>query len=448
MNVRLQEMTVGRGEAREEEGGIIHDDGCQQRGRCSDSRDDWIGKASGYAYFDERHTTRRSQIESPRRIPSTPLYGPALAFSDTGDILPDNVAAPSSTITSHNGDNTRSRACDIETTSCTTTRPPYAANCNVACSSIVPATCNIASAPCNASDNSETTLYRDDDDDDDDGPQLKICAANSKNCQLRSVDVEDLAMYFDKPPATSNRTRRSRYGQAARMDQPRQDRRDRLTGSECDLDSYHLHSSSDLGSQNNLRSYDLGSNNPWPPFDPTAGDPRICDSGAGNQQYRGVRFGDLQSYHVGTNISGFDDPRSCDLAPNDLGGPRDAGYNDPRSHDALRACQLRFDDSRSCDLRLCEMQARELGRDNLGRCDLGPDNWYCNNCPELFNFCSEERWLQCPASDRCPLYDPSYAYGAPILPPCMYENLHAGYNDNDNWHYGYAEDDQLLEDYL
>lgn len=420
MNVRLEEMTVGRGETGKEGEGTILDDSHQQRGHCSDLRDDWIGKASGYAYFDECHMMRRNQMESSR-LPSVPSYGPALEFGNTEDILLCNVAAPSSTVTSHIGDNTRSRACDIETTSCTSTRFSYAANCNVTCS-------NIASAS-----DSGTTLYR------DNGPQLETCAANSKNCQLKSVDVEDLAMYFDGPSATSNRaihSRRSRYGQVVRMDQPRQDRRDRLIGSECNLNSYHLRSS-DLDSHNPC---DLGSNS-WC-SDPVTGDPR--NSGSENQQYPDVRFGDPQSYYLETNISRFDDPRSNNSAFNNLGGLCNSGYNDPRSYDVFRAYQLRFDDSRSCDLRLCEVH--ELGRDNLGQCDPGPGNWYCNNCPELFNFCSEKRWLQCPASDRCPLYDPSYAYGTPILPPCMYENLHAGYNDNDNWHY--VEDDQLLEDYL
>ncbi|XP_031366475.1 protein similar-like isoform X1 [Apis dorsata] len=72
------------------------------------------------------------------------------------------------------------------------------------------------------------------------------------------------------------------------------------------------------------------------------------------------------------------------------------------------------------------------------------DDWldgrFCDTCPQQqFAFCTEERWLQCPASDRCPLYDDAiYPYGQniPVLPPCVYEDL------------GYNGDEQILEDYL
>lgn len=67
----------------------------------------------------------------------------------------------------------------------------------------------------------------------------------------------------------------------------------------------------------------------------------------------------------------------------------------------------------------------------------------CNSCPQLFDFCTEERWLQCPASYRCPVYDISYSYGQNVPPPCLYEDLR-----NERCPYGYNEDEQLLDDYL
>ncbi|XP_076226124.1 uncharacterized protein LOC143174803 [Nomia melanderi] len=72
------------------------------------------------------------------------------------------------------------------------------------------------------------------------------------------------------------------------------------------------------------------------------------------------------------------------------------------------------------------------------------DDRFCNSCPQNFDFCTEERWLECPASDRCPLYDVAAypAYGPHIVPPCVYEDFR-----NDYWRYGY-EDEQQLEDYL
>lgn len=399
MNARLHEMAVGR-EATEEDGNIILDNGRQQRGRCSDLRDDWIGKASCYTEVNARHMARGNEINFPSRellkasLPPPPSsYGPAIAFSNV-DVLPGNIAAPSSSITSHAGDNTRSRACDIGTTSCSTMRFPYAlgTSCNVACSNAPATTCNVGPAGIDC-DGPEATWFR-----NDDGhlaePQSGTRAANtaaSRSCQLGPVDVEDLAMYFDpstdgcKPPSAGSRaiySRKPRYEQAARMDQPREYRRD--------MDFRDL-APSDL---------------------------RTCDMGPGTLGYCDLGYGDLRL--------------------------RDSGYDGPRFHGPPCDPKL-ISDPRFCGMRLCEEQPCEPGRHNLGRGDPGPGNWFCNDCPELFNFCSEKRWLQCPASDRCPLYDTSYAYGTPVLPPCMYEN---GYNDNDNWHYGYVEDEQLLEDYL
>ncbi|XP_031774103.1 hypoxia-inducible factor 1-alpha isoform X1 [Apis florea] len=74
---------------------------------------------------------------------------------------------------------------------------------------------------------------------------------------------------------------------------------------------------------------------------------------------------------------------------------------------------------------------------------------FCNTCPQQqYAFCTEERWLECPASDRCPLYaddDVAYPYGQnPVLPPCVYEDLQNGY-----CRYGCNDEDgQILEDYL
>ncbi|XP_071573647.1 uncharacterized protein Sima [Temnothorax nylanderi] len=404
MNARLHEMEEERrgGKAREEDGNIILGDGRQQRGRCSDLRD-WIGKASGYVGVDARHMARGNGIDFPSREllkPPPSSYGPAIAFSNV-NVLPGNIAAPSSSLTSHAGDNTRSRACDIGTTSCSTMRFPYASglSCNVACSNAPATSCNIASATCNVAsagadcdDPVETRWFRNDGHLAD--PQSGTRAANtaaSRTCQLSPIDVEDLAMYFDpptdgcKPPSAGNRaiySRRSRYGQAARMDQPRE---------------YH----------------------------------------------RDLDFRDLPSCDLAPNHL-----RTCDMGPSTL-GYCDLGYSDLRLRDSP-FCDPRLSDSQFCDVNPhaahpCEEQPREPGRYDLGQGDQGPGNWFCNNCPELFNFCSEDRWLQCPASDRCPLYDTSYAYGAPVLPPCMYDN---GYNDNDNLHHGYVEDEQLLENYL
>ncbi|XP_076656925.1 uncharacterized protein LOC143361431 [Halictus rubicundus] len=72
------------------------------------------------------------------------------------------------------------------------------------------------------------------------------------------------------------------------------------------------------------------------------------------------------------------------------------------------------------------------------------DGGFCNGCPQSFGFCSEEQWLQCPASDRCPLFATTYSpYARDSLPPCVYEDFRNGF-----WQYGCSEDEQLLEDYL
>nr|XP_034192660.1 protein similar-like isoform X1 [Osmia lignaria] len=85
--------------------------------------------------------------------------------------------------------------------------------------------------------------------------------------------------------------------------------------------------------------------------------------------------------------------------------------------------------------------------DDASTNDFARTGWidarFCQNCPDLFAFCTEERWLQCPASDRCPLYNDTgyYSFGRNnVLPPCFYEDLQQ--------EYGYNEDEQLLEDYL
>lgn len=417
MNARLPETRGEEGgdkkEVGAEVGGGRGGDRRQQQGRCTDSHN-WIGKASGYADFEEqRHVTPRRQVSSreqtnlPKSSSSSLLYG-LPAARGSGDISPVNASAPSPSITSQlvrdNSETTRSR--DIETSRWM--KLPYntfPASCssNMA-RSVAPAACN------NVAPVMEQTLFRGQ-------PLLETSSSTPptwKNCPQLSmgpVDVEDLAMYFDssatdKPPSTGGggraiSSRRSRYG-TTRVDS-RQDCRDRL-----DVD-------------NNLLS-------------PYYTRPRYPEPG-------------------GLDFAAF--PRPCqvgDLPIRGMGHPGGPSVASP-----ARLCVLPHPDfynqRTTCDLRLgeprtCQLGSRELmGRGNLGHDD--PGDWFCgNNCPELFNFCSEQRWLQCPASDRCPLYDTSYDPGAPLLPPCTYENLHMDHNDNDYWHYGCAEDEQLLEDYL
>lgn len=80
---------------------------------------------------------------------------------------------------------------------------------------------------------------------------------------------------------------------------------------------------------------------------------------------------------------------------------------------------------------------------NESGCDSLLDGRFCDGCPQPFTYCTEERWLQCPASDRCPLYNTAYPYEQNVLPPCAYEN-----RPGENWWQGYHEDEHLLEDYL
>ncbi|KAL6444882.1 hypothetical protein ACFW04_002123 [Cataglyphis niger] len=419
MNTRLyylatkeQEEGGGGGETGQKGGGIIlGNDLCNPV---------WIDKVSSCdANFDERHVRKRDEINFPSHGSSSPppSYGPAAVLSNM-DILRDNIgAAPFSNVTSRTDD--RPRAYDIGTTSYTTTRcATYApdVNCNVACSAAPTTICNIASTTCNvASSDLMATLLCNDNDHMTDFRQSENTTV-PRSCQSGPIDVEDLAMYFDpcKPSSTAiNRTtysKRPRYGQSARIDQPRQEDDCRY------LDFCNLRPCVALESSDS-RPCDLGSNNP------AAVNDLSCDVGnIGNLAYCG--FNDPRSCYLGSgNVSRFDDPRF-----------RDLGYVDP---------------SRFYDIPFAYNTRREMGQNDLGQNDdpKWSSDWLRDDCPELFNFCSEERWLRCPASDRCPLYDTSYAHDASaVLPPCLYENLQAGYSDN--WYYDYAEDEQLAEDYL
>lgn len=66
-----------------------------------------------------------------------------------------------------------------------------------------------------------------------------------------------------------------------------------------------------------------------------------------------------------------------------------------------------------------------------------------------FGFCTEEKWLECPASDRCPLYDTNltYTYATNVLPPCLYE-YHFWEECDSSWNYISPEDERIMEDYL
>lgn len=503
MNARLHGITTATVERDDERmenevgGGIIVLDGVYQQVCRTDFRHHWIGRASGYADFDEGHVTaRRVSSQHDQVAPASgqtlkpSSHGPAVQSGDMGisAVADNNVAAPSTYVTSRARDNARPCARDSETTFCTARRAaPCAADasCNVA-RNIAPASCNLASAA-SCCGTIEATFYHD--DDQSVAPQLtEICPTSMSttklNCQLLGpVDVEDLAMCFDpsmdsaRPFPTSNRAtyqKRSRYGQSARTDQqPRQERRvGPDVGSAYDPGSYA--SRPCYTTSGDPRHCNSGLDDPAGALlsaDIAAGDLRPCDLGSGNLVAYGsdlvyvvppcrADFNDLGTGRVSqthdllsdgrSSIDGTGpvvDPRSCDTA---FGGAR---FRHPRP------CGPRFDgDPRACAITAgpCVMQEiHESGRDNnparnnVGRGDLGPGDWLCYDCPELFNFCSEERWLQCPASDRCPLYDTtSYAYGASALPPCMYENLDTGYRVNDNWQYDYTKDEQLLEDYL
>lgn len=368
----------------------------------------WIDRMGYDTNFDQRHVRRRDEINFPSH--GSPSCGPAIMFSNM-DTLRNNICtAPSSNVTSYTGD--RSRAYDVGTTSCTTTRcATYAqdANCNSA-----PATvCNIASTTCSvASDDLMGTLAGN--SGHLVGPRQSENTIITRSCQSGPIDVEDLAKYFDqmqnscKPSSIPiNRAIYSkRPKQGARIDQSRQE-------DDCPfLDLCNQRSCPALGSSD-PRSCDLRSN------DPSAAD-LVCDlNNSGGLIYRDLGFVDPRSCYLGFNVSKLDDPRLHDSGYADL--PR--FYDIPFAYDA------------------------KLGRSDLGRSDnpKWSSDWLCNDCPELFNFCSEERWLRCPASDRCPLYDTSYAHDASVLPPCLYENLDTY---NDNIHYDYVDDEQLVEDYL
>ncbi|EFN75729.1 Hypoxia-inducible factor 1 alpha [Harpegnathos saltator] len=427
MNARLQEETRDEGEGGDKELGTIAGGGRgaggnmalgderQQQGRCTDSLN-WIGKASGYADFAE---PRRGQTIG---LSPESSYASATRPDDDTRVLPADVAAPSSSVTSQlAGDNGPApRARDIETPRWAPARLPLSASCNLACN-FAPAACNNV-VPLMT----EQALFRDVDDGQSAGPHPSdTCAFAWRNCpQLLPgpVDVEDLAIYFDpsadngKPP-TSGRaiySRRPRYGQgAARMllEQPR--------SQEPRCERLDVASASDL-----MEPY-----------------------------YNSSRF----SYPAEAGDPAFDAlPRPCEVGPSD---PTPTSTSTPTP--TPRSCALQPDfygqQTTTCEPRLAcaaatrELDIRELNRRNLehdGAPAAPADDWSCYHCPELFNFCSEQRWLQCPASDRCPLYDNSYDHGAPLSPPCLYENLYEGYDGNDNWRYDYAEDEQLLEDYL
>lgn len=399
MNARLHHFAADK---REEEGG---EGESRPKGRNlilgDDSRDVWIDvRASSYdANFDQRQTMRRrdERMNFPARGSSS-SHGPAIIVLSNMDTSHNICAAPYPNVTSHGGD--RPRSYDIETTSCTTTRcATYApdASCNVACSAVPATICNVANGE------STTTLL---DDGHLAGPRHHAETTVPRSCHSGPIDVEDLAMYLDpscKAPSTPiNRAiypKRLRYGQqqSLRIDQPLRQEEDRRY-----LDFCNLRPRVAPGS-NDLRACNLGSGGP------AAANNLACDLGdnTGNLTYRDL---------------GFDEPRSCYLRSNAsrLGEPQ--LYNLPLAYDA---------------------RLRETGQNDDPK---WPSDWFCDDCPELFDFCSEERWLRCPASDRCPLYyDPSHGTPA-VLPPCLSENLHADYSGD--WYYDYAEDEQLLEDYL
>jgi len=431
MNARLYQPAAGGeggdGGREEKEEGIIMEDGRQRPGRCSDRRgDNWIGNTqSVYALFDEHHVTTQSEIDfMPCELSSLPSRDAPTVPGNVG-ILPGNIAAPFSNVTS--SDITGSRTSIDMSIPRSTIRSSfgngYNAECNIAPVSCNdgPASCNIALASANCYD-TQTTLPC-----NSLVPQLESCAANmttSRSCQLGAVDVEDLAMYLDlsadnsKSLLTSGRaihaihTRRSR--QATRVDQSRQERRERFDG----------------GSSYDRTSYSLL----YPCLEPS--NSRPCDV-----RSEDPRFSDLAADHpraypqnpVSEGLLEYSEPISslpCDLAFSDnpaFGDPpfRHSGFSDLQRRD------LEFEPERGSSAQSC---------------DSLPGGWFCNSCPEFFNFCSEERWLQCPASDRCPLYDTSHPYDALVLPPCMYENLQA--SGKDNRCHDYMEDEQLLEDYL
>ncbi|XP_046815692.1 uncharacterized protein LOC124422817 isoform X1 [Vespa crabro] len=67
-----------------------------------------------------------------------------------------------------------------------------------------------------------------------------------------------------------------------------------------------------------------------------------------------------------------------------------------------------------------------------------------------FGFCTEEKWLECPVSDHCPLYDTNFSYQQytnNILPPCLYED-YFWKEYIDPWNHVFMEDERVMEDYL
>ncbi|KAH0947895.1 hypothetical protein HN011_010968 [Eciton burchellii] len=439
MNARLCRPAAGGeggdgGETEGKEEGIIMEDGRQRPGRCSDRRgDNWIGNTqSVYALFDERHVTTQSEMDfMSRELSNLPPRDATTVPSNVLGILPSNIAAPFSNVAPHMSDITGSRTRGIEISiprsairSASGGGYNAAPACNIApvlCND-GPTSCNIASTPCNiapASANcydAQARLPR-----NSLVPQLETCAANtttSRNCQLGAVDVEDLAMYFDlstdnSKSLTSSRmihaihTRRSK--QAARMDQSRQERRERFDG----------------GSNYDRGSYSLL----YPCLEPS--DPRPCDVRSEDPRFSDLAAGHPRAYPQNPLSEGLlEYSGATSNLPRDLEFSNDPPFGDPRF------CHSGFSDLQ---------RPRDLAgpSDSAQSCDSLPGSWFCNSCPEFFNFCSEDRWLQCPASDRCPLYDTSHPYDALVLPPCMYENLQASGKDH-----GYMEDEQLLEDYL
>ncbi|CAL1686613.1 unnamed protein product [Lasius platythorax] len=386
MNARLYYLAAE--ERGEEEEGSKSEAG-QKGGNVilgDDPRNVWIDRASGYDVdFDERHARRRDErINFPPRGSSPP---PPPSSSSYG---PAVVLSNMDTLC----DNICAAPCSSNVTSRAGNRPR---------------TYDIASTICNVANGDPTaTLLCNVDDGHLAGPrhQSENTTTVPRGCQSGPIDVEDLAMYLDpcKPPSIAiNRaiySKRPRYGQqSVRIDQPRQEDDRRY------LDFCNLRPCVALGSV----------------------DPAPVNDLAGNLTYRDLGFDEPRSCYLRPNVSRLDDPR---LRDSEYTANPSRLYNVPLTYDYARP--------------------REMGQNDLGQSDdpKWPGDWFCDDCPELFNFCSEERWMRCPASDRCPLYDTSsYAHGAPaVLPPCLYENLHAGYSGDG--HYDYAENEQFLEDYL
>lgn len=454
MNARLYQAireTAGNGRnggIEEKGGGIILGDGRQRSDRCSDPRDDnWIGKASGYSSFNERHVMAENEIDFTSselsNLPSSFLHGAATVPSNM-DTLAGHICAPFPNIMSHISDNTGplARAIEMPIPSSTIRSSSDASgnSCNTSACNNAPVLCNNGSRSCNivpapyniapTSANCDNAQLKICNSVSLVTPQLESCVTNttiSKNCQLGAIDVEDLAMCFDsssnfKSLATNNRAIYTRRSKQARIDPSRQDRHFYAGGSTCDQDFYSLH-------PNDLHPCDLGSQNPH--FSNLAANDVYDLRNAGSENFSrycetisNLRPCDLE---FGNNL-GLDGARLCN-----------SGFRDPGGFGNLR---------QPCDLeslcRICKPGQNNLEQNYNSRLSES----FCDNCPELFNFCSEERWLQCPASDRCPLYDTSYDYGASVLPPCMHENLQLSYASNDNRYYDHAEDEQLLEDYL